>query len=55
MIIILDPIVLVPIADQAALVIMVVAEDHLAVAEEAEEDKQPVLTFNFDIKLKPTN
>jgi hypothetical protein len=41
MIIILDPIVLVPIADQAALVIMVVAEDHLAV-EEAEEDKQPV-------------
>jgi hypothetical protein len=34
---------------------MVVAEDHLAVAEEAEEDKQPVLTFNFDIKLKPTN
>jgi hypothetical protein len=51
MIIILDPIVLVPIADQAALVIMVVAEDHLEVAEEAEEDKQPVLTFNFDIKL----
>jgi hypothetical protein len=33
---------------------MVVAEDHLAVAEEAEEDKQPVLTFNFEIKLKPT-
>jgi hypothetical protein len=29
-------------ADQAALVIMVVAEDHLEVAEEAEEDKQPV-------------
>jgi hypothetical protein len=53
MIIILDPIVLVPIADQAALAIMV--EDHLAVAEEAEEDKQPVLTFNFEIKLKPTN
>jgi hypothetical protein len=51
MIIILDPIVLVPIADQAALVMVVVAEDHLEVVEEVEEDKQPVLTFNFDIKL----
>jgi hypothetical protein len=50
MIIILDPIVLVPIADQAALVLWWWRK-IIWRWEEVEEDKQPVLTFNFDIKL----
>ncbi len=35
--------------------ILVVAEDHQVVAEEAEEDNNLYTPSNFDIKLKPTN